>query len=60
MAGIVRNWVGGRASALDGLMNHEERNKESWATLADAKAGEPLLGPCGSHSAMCIRRHDWT
>lgn len=42
MARIVRNWVWVRASAFDGLMNHEERNKESWVMLANAKAGGPL------------------
>lgn len=42
MARIERNWVGGRTSAFDGLMNHEGRNKEDWAMLAVAEAGGPL------------------
>lgn len=42
VARIVRNWVEGRASAFDGITNYEERNKESWVMLANARAAGPL------------------
>lgn len=38
----MRNWIGERACAFDGLMNREERNKENCGMLADANAGGPL------------------